>query len=168
MDQERELEGLRARLAALEERVAEAQRLRSAFMQNVAHELSTPLTPLAGYLRILLSDKLGPLSPQHRKVAESMTAAVTRLARVVDNLSDFASLASGQSTALVGPVDPDALVAEVVEEQRAAVKEARLNLVVVPSGGGTIQADARKLRQALANVVGNAVKFSPHGGEVLV
>ncbi len=168
MDQDRELEALRARLGALEERVAEAQRLRSAFMQNVAHELSTPLTPLAGYLRILLSDKLGPLSPQHRKVAESMAAAVTRLARVVDNLSDFASLASGQSAVQAGPVDPDALVAEVVEEQRSAVKEARLHVAVVPSGGGPVQADARKMRQAIANVVGNAVKFSPHGGEVLV
>jgi len=168
MAQELDPEGLRARLATLEERLAEAERLRSAFMQNVAHELSTPLTPLSGYLRILLSDKLGPLSPQHRKVAESMSAAVTRLTRVVDNLSDFATLASGQATALAAPLDVDALVAEIVEEQRPAIKEAHLHVQVIPSGGGPVKADRRKLRQAISNLLGNAVKFSPHGAEVLV
>ena len=48
--------GLEALVASLGAQVANGDRLRSAFMQNVAHELSTPLTPLAGYLRILLSD----------------------------------------------------------------------------------------------------------------
>jgi signal transduction histidine kinase len=168
MAQELDPEGLKARLAALEARLAEVEHLRSAFMQNVSHELSTPLTPLAGYLRILLSDKLGPLSPQHRKVAEAMSAAVTRLTRVVDNLSDFATLASGHVTALAAPVDPDGLVAEIVDEMRPAIKEAHLHVEVVPSGSGPVKADVRKLRQAISNLLGNAVKFSPHGAEVLV
>jgi len=160
--------GLEALVASLGAQVAESDRLRSAFMQNVAHELSTPLTPLAGYLKILLSDKMGALAPQQRKVVEAMAAAVTRLTRVVENLSDFASLTAGQAAAMATDVDPDALVAEVVEEQRAAIKEARLHVQVVPSGGGTVKADARKLRQAFSNLFSNAVKFSPHGGEVLV
>jgi signal transduction histidine kinase len=160
--------GLEALVASLGAQVAEADRFRSAFMQNVAHELSTPLTPLAGYLKILLSDKMGPLSPQQRRVAEAMAAAVTRLTRVVENLSDFANLTAGQAAALATDVDPDALVAEVVEELRPAVKEARLHLQVIPSGGGAVKADARKLRQAISNLLSNAVKFSPHGGAVLV
>jgi len=168
MGHELDRAGLEALVASLGAQVAESDRLRSAFMQNVAHELSTPLTPLAGYLKILLSDKMGPLTPQQRKVAEAMAAAVTRLTRVVENLSDFASLSAGQAAALATDVDPDALVAEVVEEQRAAIKEARLHVQVVPSGGGTVRADPRKLRQAFSNLFGNAVKFSPHGGEVLV
>jgi len=168
MAQDDETARLRTQVEDLEERLAEAERLRSAFMQNVAHELSNPLTPLVGYLKILGSDKMGALTPQQRKVLDSMGAAVSRLARVVENLSDFASLRAGRAAVLATSVDPDVLVAEVVDDQRAAIKEAHLLVQVVPSRGGPLQADARKLRQAVSNLVANAVKFSQHGGEVLV
>ncbi|HZZ82945.1 MAG TPA: hybrid sensor histidine kinase/response regulator [Anaeromyxobacteraceae bacterium] len=149
-------------------RLDRSDKLKRAFIHNLAHELSTPLTPLAGYLKILQSGKLGALSDQQRKILDSTLAAVGRLTRIVDNLSDFASLQAGESAILQSAVDPDQLAEEVVAELRAAIKESRLNVTVVRSGGGPVHADARKLRQALANLVGNAVKFSPHGGEVLV
>ncbi|HEY6001826.1 MAG TPA: hybrid sensor histidine kinase/response regulator [Anaeromyxobacter sp.] len=149
-------------------RLVELDRLKSAFVHNLAHELSTPLTPLAGYLKILRSGKLGPLAPQHQRLLDSMQQAVGRLVRVVDNLSDFASLENGEAPLLDADVDPDALAEEVVAELRPAIKDARLNVVVARGGGGPIRADARKLRQAMGNLVANAVKFSPHGGEVLV
>jgi signal transduction histidine kinase len=149
-------------------RLVELDRLKSAFVHNLAHELSTPLTPLAGYLQILRSGKLGPVAPQHQRLLDSMQQAVGRLVRVVDNLSDFASLESGQAPLLDADVDPDVLAEEVVAELRPAIKDARLNVSVTHGGGGPIRADARKLRQAMGNLVANAVKFSPHGGEVLV
>lgn len=149
-------------------KLVEVDRLRTTFMHNLSHELSTPLTPLAGYLRILQAEKLGALAPQQKRIVDAMVQSVTRLARIVDNLSDFASLQAGQATILGGPVNPDALADDVVAEQRTAIKDARLNVVVVHAGGEPVLADPRKLRQALANIVGNAVKFSPHGGEVLV
>jgi signal transduction histidine kinase len=150
------------------ERVLELDRLRSAFMHNLAHELSTPITPLAGYLRILLGEKLGQLAPQQRKIVESMLQSVNRLTRVVDNLSDFASLQAGKAPILSGPVDPDALAEEVVAELRGAIGDARLHVTVSKSGSPPVQADVRKLRQAVLNLVTNAVKFSPHGADVLV
>jgi len=162
------LESVVASESRVRERLAQSDRLRSAFMHDVAHELSTPLTPLAGYLKILQSDKLGPLVPQQRKVIDAMAVAVTKLARIIDNLSDFATLQAGHATLLPGAVDPDALVDEIVQELRLGAREARIQIEVRSSRGGPIQGDRRKLRQALANVIGNAVKFSPHGGDVLV
>jgi len=149
-------------------RLAEADRLKGAFINNLAHELSTPLTPLSGYLRILLTEKLGTLAPQQRRIVEAMLQSVGRLTRIVDNLSDFASLQSGHAPLLDAEVNPDGLVDEVIAELRPAVKDARLHLAVHHGSGAPVRADARKLRQALANLIGNAVKFSPHGGEVLV
>jgi hypothetical protein len=148
--------------------LVELDELKSTFMHNLSHELSTPLTPLAGYLRILSSDKLGPMSPQQKRVVDSMIQSVTRLSRVVDNLSDFASLQAGESQILEGPVNPDQLADDVVAELRPMIKDARLNVTVAHAGGGPVVADPRKLRQAVANIVSNAVKFSSHGGEVLV
>ncbi len=149
-------------------RIEEMDRLRSAFMHNLAHELSTPLTPLAGYLRIVASGKVGALTPQQQRVLESMVLSVNRLTRIVDNLADFASLEVGEAPLLHGEVEPDRLADEVVQELNAPVREARLHVQVMHGGGDAVVADARKLRQALLNLVSNAVKFSPHGGEVLV
>jgi signal transduction histidine kinase len=149
-------------------RVEELARLRSAFVQNLAHELSTPLTPLAGYLKLLSSGKLGALTPQQQRVIETMVQSVARLTRVVDNLADFASLEAGEAPLIRSAVEPDRLADEVVEELKPAIRDARLHVTVLHGGGAPVLADARKLRQAVANVVGNAVKFSPHGGEVLV
>jgi len=141
---------------------------RTAFMRNLAHELSTPLTPLAGYLHILQSEKLGPLSAQQRRMVEAMIQSTARITRILENLSDFATLGPGDPRLHAAALDPDALAQEVVDEQASAARDGHLHLRVLRSGGGPVTADPRKLRQALANLVSNAVKFSPHGGEVLV
>jgi signal transduction histidine kinase len=154
--------------ARARQRLAELDRRGSAFMHDLAHELSTPLTPLAGYIKILQSGRLGELSGQQRKVVDGMAAALAKLTRIVDNLSDFASLQAGHSAITPSAVDPDVLAEEVANEVRGAARDARLHLELRLSHGGRVAADPRKLRQALANVVQNAVKFSPHGGEVLV
>ncbi len=151
-----------------EERCLERDRLGRVFIGNLAHELRTALTPISGYLKILSSDKLGPLSAQQQRILESIQGATGRLTRVVENLSDFATLQASDAALFPAVVDPDAVAEEVVADLRPTIREARLHVVVQKSGGGPISADPRKLRQALANVVGNAVKFSPHGGEVLV
>ncbi len=149
-------------------RMQDLDRRRVVFLQDLVHELSTPLTPLSGYAKILLSDKLGTLDERQHKVVEGMSAAVGRLARIIENLSDFASLQSGKAVLASAPVSPDIMAEEVVAELRPLARDARLHLEVLPSGSAPVLADPRKLRQALANVVSNAVKFSPHGGEVLV
>ncbi len=149
-------------------RVEELGRLRSAFIQNLAHELSTPLTPLSGYLRMLAAGKLGGLSAQQQRAVETMVQSVARLTRVVDNLADFASLGAGEAPIIRSAVEADRLADEVVEELKGAIRDARLHVTVLHGGGAPFLADARKLRQAVANLVQNAVKFSPHGGEGLV
>jgi signal transduction histidine kinase len=147
---------------------AERDRRRSAFMKDLAHELATPLTPIAGYLKLLQTDRLGPLSPAQRKAVGAMSTSVARLARIVDNLADFASLDAGPATVSAAPVDPDALAEEVANEVQPYARDARLHVEVRRAGGGPVLADPKKLRQALANVLQNAVKYSPHGGEILI
>ena len=158
------LEELRARLEreGLKVEVEDGENSRR-FVKDLAHELSTPLTPLAGYLRILESGKLGALSPQQRRVVDAMLSSLARLTRIVENLSDFATLAAGDARLHQAPFDPDRLAQEVVAEQEAAIRDARLNVRVSPAGGGPVVADARKLRQALGNLLSNAVKFCRPG-----
>jgi len=151
-----------------EKRYHERDRLGRIFIANLAHELRTALTPISGYMKILTSDKLGPLSSQQKRILESIQGSAARLTRVVENLSDFASLEAKDAALFLGTVDPDALAEEVVADLRPHIREARLHVEVQKCGCGPISADPKKLKQALANIAGNAVKFSPHGGEILL
>ncbi len=162
------LEHAVAEMTRAERMLAQRNRLGALFMRNLAHELATPVTPLAGYLKILDSEKAGPLTPQQRRILDSIRSSVARLVRIVENLSDFAVLQAGEARLGLSSVDPDALVDEVVAELRPAIQDARLHVDVSRSGAGPVEADAHKLRQAVGNLLGNAVKFSPSGGEVLV
>jgi signal transduction histidine kinase len=157
----RELEGANQRLTA-------AARAKGDFMQNLSHELATPLTPISGYMKMLRSGKLGPLTEQQQKALESMTVSMERLSRTIDNLVDFASLEMG--AAIVGRRDFDvaALVKGVFDEARPKAKARRVHLDQQGAWTQPGYGDERKVRQAVANLIDNAIKFSPHGSEVLV
>jgi len=151
-----------------ETRLADRDRLGRIFIANLAHELRTALTPITGYVKILGSDKLGALDARQKKILEAIQSSALRITRVVENLSDFASLEARDAPLFLAEVDPGALAEEVVADLRTAIREARLHVVVQKGRDGAFTADPKKLKQALTNVVGNAVKFSPHGAEVLI
>ena len=88
-----------------EERCLERDRLGRIFIGNLAHELRTALTPISGYLKILSSDKLGPLSAQQQRILDSIQGAAGRLTRVVENLSDFATLQATDAALFPAGVD---------------------------------------------------------------
>ena len=162
------LEATVRELTAANSRLRAAARSKTEFMQNLSHELATPLTPITGYLKILKSEKMGALSEAQRKIIDSMQTASERLSRTIDNLVDFATLESGGYAIHRDTFDPPAAAKAVIEEERPKARARRINLELVADAGGAGWGDERKLKQALANVVDNAIKFSPHGSHVLV
>lgn len=154
-------------LTAANTRLRAAARSKTEFMQNLSHELATPLTPITGYLNMLRGGKMGGLSDGQQKALEAMALAADRLARTIDNLVDFASLEGGTTAVHRDAFDATALARSVFEEQRSKAKARRVHLdlqLEAAEGFG----DERKLRQALGNMVDNAIKFSPHGSDVLL
>src|SRR5437763_8890657 len=89
------LEATVRELTAANSRLRAGARSKTEFMQNLSHELATPLTPITGYLKILRSGKTGSLTEPQEKILESMQTASERLSRTIDNLVDFATLESG-------------------------------------------------------------------------
>ena len=157
----REVEGANQRLLA-------AAASKGEFMQNLSHELATPLTPVSGYLKMLRSGKLGPVTEQQGRALESMAISVERLSRTIDNLVDFALMEVGVAVVNRAGFDVAALVKSVFDEARAKAKARRVHLDQQWKAPITAFGDERKLRQALANLIDNAIKFSPHGSEILV
>jgi signal transduction histidine kinase len=161
------LEATVRELTAATRRLRAAARAKTEFMQNLSHELATPLTPITGYLKILQSGKMGTLSEQKR-ILESMGLATDRLSHTIDNLVNFATFEGGGHAVHREPFDLQALLMAVLEEERLKAKSRRIHLDVkvetLEQGFG----DDRELRQALSKLIDNSIKFGPQGSEILV
>ena len=162
------LEGTVRELTAANSRLRAAARSKTEFMQNLSHELATPLTPITGYLKILRSGKTGEFSEQQMRIFDSMAMAADRLSRTIDNLVDFATLESGGYAVHRDFFEPVSVVKGVLDEERTKARSKRITLELVVDQAGRGWGDERKLRQAVANLLDNAIKFSPHGSNILL
>jgi signal transduction histidine kinase len=162
------LEATVRELTAANSRLRAAARSKTEFMQNLSHELATPLTPITGYLKILRAGKTGPLNEPQKRIVESMQVAAERLSRTIDNLVDFATLESGGYAIHRDEFDAQALARRVVDEEKTKAKGRRVTLELQVDSKGRGWGDERKLKQAVGNLVDNAIKFSPHGSNVML
>jgi signal transduction histidine kinase len=135
---------------------------RSAFLAALSHELRTPLNAILGFTEVLLAEVDGPLSRDARENLDVIRSSGEHLRSLIGDILDLSALESGELELNRGSVDAYAVAEDVVREARvtAQVKDVRVEL----SGrSATAWADARRLRQILGNLVGNAVKFTQAG-----
>ena len=150
---------------AATEAARQADRLKGEFVSNVSHELRTPLTSLLGFSELMVHRRVQP--DQVEQYAAVMYLEAQRLRDVIDNLLNLQRLDAGRETYAFGSVELASVVDRTV---RVYEGEARRHTLVadVDEGLPAVRADAPKLQQVLANLVNNALKFSPDGGEVRV
>jgi signal transduction histidine kinase len=144
-----------------------ASRLKDEFLMTVSHELRTPLTAIRGWARMLSTGEIR--EEQKRHAVETIERNAQAQTQLVDDLLDVSRAISGKLRLDVGIVDLPAVVDAAVESIRpaAAAKEIRLQTIVDP-GAGPVSGDAARLQQVVWNLLANAVKFTPRGGQVQV
>jgi signal transduction histidine kinase len=156
-----------AELEAANARLLELDQARKEFYRNISHELATPMTPIVGYVKLLLDEELGPLTPSQAKALRSMTECVDRLRGLIDDLLDVTALEAGKLRLSFRSYDLTAVVRRALDEKRAELDQAGLALYAeVPSEALPGHGDADRLLQALEQVLDNAIKFTPAGGNV--
>jgi len=172
LTERQQVEALRARgreLEAENERVREANRVKSAFLANMSHELRTPLNAIIGFSELLEAQEVGPLTEQQRDFAHDIHTSGKHLLRLVSDLLDLAKVEAGKLELQPEPVGLEALVLETVQASLLAATER--NVVVKTSVGPGLDdavLDAARFRQVLYNYLSNAIKFSSPGGTVEV
>jgi len=151
--------------------VTELRRLedvRTEFVANVSHELRTPLTAIHGYLETLLEGALE--EPEHaRKFLEIVFRHTERLGRLISDLAELSNIELGRITLALARTPLGEVVDSVVAiiGPRAARGGVRL-ASAVPPGLVAVTADHDRLVQILINLVDNAVKYTPRGGDVRI
>ncbi|MEM1416387.1 MAG: hybrid sensor histidine kinase/response regulator [Myxococcota bacterium] len=154
-------------------RLEEMARLRREFLQNVSHELATPMTPIVGYVKLLLDGELGELTPLQRKVLRSMDRSTRRLRTVVDTLLDVSALESGRMHYYERAYDFLEVVRGALEQVREMANDdvhafALGKELADDDESWDAVGDPDKLRRAIVHVLDNAQKFTPRDGTIAV
>jgi signal transduction histidine kinase len=144
-----------------------ADRIKDEVTQNVSHELRTPLTFVKSYVEVLLDEGAGPLSDEQRDylaIVAEKTSVVTRL------VNDIMALQQAeQSPARSAPVSLSELARKALRGCAATAEKSGIALVEhLPDDIALIAGDQDKLLQVFDNLLGNAIKFSPEGGQITV
>jgi PAS domain S-box-containing protein len=144
------------------------EKMKSDFVATVSHELRTPLAAIYGSALTLRRRDLVLEDDMRERLLEVVSGESTRLAEIVDDLLLASHLDSGRLTADVQSCDARSLTQSVLEAAGTHLPETVSLVLDAPKRLARVAADPGQLRQVLANVVDNAVKYSPGGGEVRV
>jgi PAS domain S-box-containing protein len=155
--------------AAMKEALLAAQsadRAKSGFLANMSHELRTPLNAIIGFADILASEKMSPsMTGRDREYARDIRDSGMHLLEIINDVLDFSRFEAGTGEIRDERIDVAALFAWVVKLLGDKARGKDLGLTTkVSTDAGAFRGDLRLIRQALLNVVGNAIKFTLTGG----
>jgi PAS domain S-box-containing protein len=155
-------EEVQARLYA---ELREADRRKDEFLATLAHELRNPLAPISNSLQLLkLADDLNPTV---QKVRDVMERQVNHMVRLVDDLMEVSRITRGKIDLRTAPIELAAVVSSAVETSRPLIEAAGHQLAIkLPSDPIMLEADAVRLSQVISNLLNNAAKYTPQGGQI--
>src|SRR6266851_2979564 len=160
-----DLKYLGSRLDWLRQRLIELEQQKRLFLRHVSHELKTPLTALREGSELLVEGTAGPLSPGQREIVEILRQKSVQLQQLIEGLLNYHRAQESVGRLELTAVRFDRVVEQVLDDHRLAVQARgiRADLRLEPV---ILQADEEKLRAVAANLVSNAIKYSPDEGMI--
>ena len=143
--------------------------IKDQFLSHVSHELRSPLTTVYQFVTILLDGLAGDLTPEQREYLEITLRSVNQLRGMIGDLLDVTRAEAGKLVVEPQSVRPATLVAETLQTLQPSAGAKRLALRAdLPGDLPAVHADPDRVRQVLTNLIENAIKFTPEGGEITV
>jgi signal transduction histidine kinase len=149
------------------ERISELNHLKSNFIANISHELRTPLTHMKGYLDILSEGGLGPLNEDQLDAISVLIEAEARLERLIEDLIQFSLSSRANMKLNLEPITPGKLILPAVNRSldKAGIQDIKVK-AKIPPDLPCVHADEEKVGWVLIQLIDNAIKFTPRGGQV--
>ena len=145
----------------------DASRMKSEFLANMSHELRTPLNAIIGFSEVLRDGLMGEMTDQQRGFIGDIFSSGKHLLALINDILDLSKVEAGKMTLDLEPVQVSSLFVNSLSiiREKAATRRIRLSMDAAEELG-SIQADARKVKQIVYNLLSNAVKFTAEGGQV--
>ncbi|WP_243359570.1 sensor histidine kinase [Fundidesulfovibrio terrae] len=148
-------------------RLTEEEKMRTDFIDMLSHEIRTPLTSIRESVNLMREQVLGEVNDRQKRFLDIASSEMERISKLLSRLMQVSSMSSRFINLSFKPVDPVHLLHETVDKATPGAEAKKIAITAhsvpdVPS----VMADTEHLRQALLNLIGNAVKFSPPGSTV--
>ncbi len=144
-------------------RAQAASEAKSAFIASTSHELRTPLSAIVGYSELIAGEISGPITPRQREFLERIRLSTLHLMSLIEEILTFSRIEAGKEELLLDPCDLAELAREAVALLEPQALRKGLTLTFSAPDQLPAVSDARKVRQVLLNLLGNAVKFTDSG-----
>ena len=149
--------------------LAQASRHKSEFLANMSHELRTPLNAILGFTELIIDEVYGKVPDELRESIEDIHTNGRHLLRLINDVLDLSKIEAGHMQLNLGEYSVQSFIDSVISATRSLAVEKRLELISrVEEGLPAAVSDSKRIIQILMNLVGNAIKFTPSGGSVIV
>ncbi len=143
-------------------------KLKDDFVSIASHELRTPMTAIRSYAWMALNRSDVPLSEKLKKYLSRTLLSTERLILLVNDMLNISRIESGRIEIIPKPFNMEKLIDDVFAEIEVKAKEKNINISMIRGNTPDTFADPDKVHQILLNLLGNALKFTPNGGEISV
>jgi signal transduction histidine kinase len=148
---------------------AEASKAKSSFLASMSHELRTPLNAIIGFSDTMILEVFGPMSDRYKSYASDIRSSGEHLLALINDVLDLSRLDAGHADLREEEFDPGELISESLRMVVGQAAKAQVALTThIASSLPHLKADKRRIKQILINLISNALKFTPAGGEVKV
>ncbi len=146
-----------------------ANQAKSGFLASVSHELRTPLNAILGYSDMIRERTFGPIAPaRYAGYIEDIHTSGTQLLRMINDLIDLGKIESGKREFAFAAVSLSNIAHEAMKGIEQGAERALVNIMLDIKSDIVVRADARAVKQMIANILSNAVKFSRPGGIAVI
>lgn len=147
--------------------LSELSRFRNELLQNVSHELRSPLTFIKGYVELMREKSMGPLTPEQEEALEVVSEKTDQMTRLVEDMISLQRLEREKLN--LEPVSLEEIVRFSVRSAAILAQNAGIEFKLeIPPGLPPVLGDKNRLVQVFDNLINNAIKFSPNGGTITI
>jgi len=164
-----ERQELTTELARARDQAEGANRVKSMFLASMSHDLRTPLNAIIGFSEMILQEVRGPIGhPKYQAYIEDIHRSGYLLLSLINNILDLSKIEAGKHELAPLIIDARPIAEECVALIAGQTGFAEIEPSIAVQGDGRLYADELALRQILMNLIGNAAKFTPAGGQIAI
>lgn len=150
-------------LAAANEKLRHADRIKSIFLASMSHELRTPLNSIIGFTSIMLQGMVGEISEEQKKQLGMVKKSADHLLELINDVLDISKIEAGQIELNLEDFALEETVGEVVGNLKSLADKKGVELIYTSESPVDIYADKRRIKQIVFNLAGNGIKFTSEG-----
>jgi len=162
----REVETFSFSILRAKEELERASKFKDQFLSTMSHELRTPLNAVLGFSELLTEERYGPLNERQQRYIKHIHTGGKHLLRLINDILDLSKIEAGRLQLTIENVPVPTSFAEVVDIMRSLADKKSQTLLQEAPSGLSVRADPTRFKQVLMNLIGNAIKFTPEGGEI--